>query len=304
MPYIKYPGDKLWSGVTLPMMSMGYEMKLTPMQILTFYNAVANNGKMVKPRFVKAITSRGNTVREFDTEVITSGICSGSTLKKAREILNSVVEEGTAQNLKNNVLKIAGKTGTAQIARQKYGYRGERGVSYQASFAGFFPSNEPKYSCIVVVNSPSNSVYYGNVVAGPVFKEIADKVYATSLVWHPVLKPSRRPATDLPASKTGQLTELSQVYNRLRIPVNNDLVRSPWVTTTRSEKQIELGNRYIIQNLVPNVVDMGLKDAMYLLENAGLTVRVKGKGKVVRQSLNPGTRAGSGSVIYLEMSMS
>ncbi len=179
-PVIRYPGEKLWSGISLPMMAYGYEVQMTPLQILTFYNAVANDGKMVKPRFVTEVRDGNWPVKTYDSEVITNAICSRSTIRKAQSLLEGVVENGTAKNLRNSNYKIAGKTGTAQIANEKYGYRSGERISYQASFVGYFPADDPLYSCIVVVNAPSNFVYYGNVVAGPVFKEISDKVYATS----------------------------------------------------------------------------------------------------------------------------
>ena len=154
-------------------------------QMLTFYNAIANNGKMVKPKFIHSIRLHGNTEKIFRTEVINPSICSRRTLSKVREALEGVVENGTAKNLRNENFKIAGKTGTAQIARGVTGYRNAAGVSHQASFVGYFPADNPKFSCIVVVNSPSRSVYYGNLVAGPIFKEIADKVHATNPDWFP-----------------------------------------------------------------------------------------------------------------------
>jgi cell division protein FtsI (penicillin-binding protein 3) len=152
-PYIQYPGDKYWSGLSLPMISHGYEVRMTPLQILTFYNAVANNGKMVKPGFVREIRYHGERIRKFDTKVLNPSICSDETIRKAREILEGVVENGTAKNLRNDNFKIAGKTGTAQIANEKYGYKQGSEVSYQASFAGYFPAENPKYSCIVVIIS-------------------------------------------------------------------------------------------------------------------------------------------------------
>ena len=179
-PLIRYPGDKLWSGLSLPMMSHGYEVQMTPLQVLTFYNAVANDGKMMKPRFVTSIMRNGTTIRRFEPEVIINSIASRSTIRKARSMMEGVVEHGTATNLKNPNYKIAGKTGTAQIAMGKSGYRSGARISYQASFAGYFPAENPLYSCIVVVNAPSNGVYYGNLVAGAVFKEISDKIYATN----------------------------------------------------------------------------------------------------------------------------
>src|SRR5690606_25895041 len=178
-PIIKDPSDKSWSGVTLPWMSIGYETLMTPLQILTFYNAVANDGVMLKPQFVSEVQRNGITIQENKPVVLNQAIASRETIAKARKMLESVVtDEGTAANLRFGAYHIAGKTGTAQIANAKYGYKYDQAVSYQASFVGYFPAEAPEYTCIVVVNGPSNNVYYANRVAGPVFKEIADKVYA------------------------------------------------------------------------------------------------------------------------------
>ncbi|MDP4210446.1 MAG: penicillin-binding protein [Bacteroidota bacterium] len=303
-PEIKYPGDKHWSGISLPWMSIGYEVKLAPIHTLTLYNAIANDGKMVKPRFVKAILYHGKTVKTFGPDVIESSICSNSTLEKVKEMLEGVVEEGTAKNLSmpNCKVKIAGKTGTAQIAKQKFGYKSEDGISYQASFVGYFPADNPKYSCIVVVNSPSNSEYYGASVAGPVFKEIAEKVYATSLAMHPVLKPGKSPV-DIPVSKAGKKQDLSYIFDKLDIEVTGNKNRTEWVTTSKKDKDVAFTSRTVTPSLVPNVVDMGLRDALFLLENAGLKVVVKGRGRITAQSIMPGTRIKTGETIYLTLSL-
>ena len=301
-PYIKYPHDKYWSGLSLPMMSIGYEVKITPLQLLTFYNAIANEGTMVKPHFIKALLKHGETIQTFTPDVICSSICSGSTLKKVREVLEGVVEEGTATNLKNNRYKIAGKTGTAQIARGKRGYKSGGQVSYRASFVGYFPADDPKYSCIVVVNSPSRSVYYGNVVAGPIFKEISDKVFATSSEWFPTVK-SNAELTDMPSSKGGFKKQIEEVLDELDIPVKDLSKKSNWVSVIRTDDEVEMSDKNMIKNLVPDVKGMCMKDALFLLENAGLRVTVKGKGTVKSQSISAGTRAGHGQSILLEMSM-
>lgn len=301
-PYIKYPGDKLWSGISLQMMSIGYEVKLTPLQILTFYNAIANNGKMVKPRFVHSIRRHGQTEQTFRTEVINPSICSKRTLRDIREVLEGVVENGTAKNLRNSNYKIAGKTGTAQIARGVSGYRGDSGVSHQASFVGYFPAEDPKFSCIVVVNSPSRNVYYGNVVAGPIFKEIADKVYSTSPQWFPEVIRSPQLA-ELPESKNGFKPELLTVFKSLKIPSDDMATDVEWVSTRRGEGVIDIVEKEVIDNLTPDVVGMCLKDAIFLLENVGLKVVVNGRGTVRRQSIQPGTRVRRGENVVLEMSM-
>jgi len=267
-PVIRGPGDKLWSGISLPMMSHGYEVQMTPLQILTFYNAVANNGKMVKPRFVTEVRDGNRTVKSFDSEVITNAICSKSTVRKAQSLLEGVVENGTAKNLKNSNYKIAGKTGTAQIANAKHGYRSGSRISYQASFVGYFPADDPLYSCIVVVNAPSNWVYYGNVVSGPVFKEIADKVYASSFY------------RDLHALN----------------PQGEEKV-----SLREAASEVKKGDLSQSEGVMPNVVGMGLRDALYMLENSGVRVRYSGKGKVVKQSPQPGVRITRGATVAIQL---
>jgi cell division protein FtsI (penicillin-binding protein 3) len=302
-PEIKYPGDNYWSGISLPMMSHGYEIRMTPLQTLTLYNAVANKGRMVKPKFVKEIRYHGKVVKSFKTEILHPSICSKQTIQKAVEMLEGVVENGTAANLKNENFKIAGKTGTAQIANEKYGYTFESKVSYQASFVGFFPSDNPMYSCIVVVNSPSNSVYYGNLVAGPVFKEIADKLYATE-IYLKVEHIAEQPETpDLPYSKHGYRKDLENVLSVLDVDIKQQAGKSEWVSTKKNDSYIEVNDLVLNNSAVPNVLEMGLQDAIYILENYGFKVVVNGRGKVRKQSLNPGAAYQPGQVIYLEMSI-
>jgi cell division protein FtsI (penicillin-binding protein 3) len=267
-PVIRGPGDKLWSGISLPMMSHGYEVQMTPLQILTFYNAVANDGKMVKPRFVTEVRDGSRVVKSFDTEVITNAICSRSTVRKAQSLLEGVVENGTAKNLKNSNYRIAGKTGTAQIANAKHGYRTGSRISYQASFVGYFPADDPLYSCIVVVNAPSNWVYYGNVVSGPVFKEIADKVYAGNFY------------RDLHALN----------------PEKEDKV-----TLREAADIIDTDDLTLSEGVMPNVTGMGLRDAIYMLENSGLRVHYTGRGKVAKQSPQPGVRISRGATVAIEL---
>ncbi|HDZ40962.1 MAG TPA: PASTA domain-containing protein [Bacteroidetes bacterium] len=294
-PLIRYPGDRYWSGISLPMMSHGYEVQMTPIQILTFYNAVANGGRMMKPRIVREIQYHGETIKEINTEVLNPAICSRATIEKARLLLEGVVENGTAKNLDNDTYSIAGKTGTAQIANDKYGYKHGGKVSYQASFVGYFPAENPVYSCIVVVNAPSNSVYYGNLVAGPVFKEIADKVYATHFFGDP-----EKPGYSTPDLKKGYTDDarylLAELGVKFNCPVNEKWVESFTESDTVIFRELEL-----IENLVPNVLGMGLRDALFLLENSGLKVTVSGRGEVVSQSLRPGTRITPGSGINIEL---
>jgi cell division protein FtsI (penicillin-binding protein 3) len=301
-PLIRYPGDKYWSGLSLPMMSHGYEVQLTPLQILTFYNAVANDGKMMRPRFVTEILRNGSVVKSFGTSVIINSIASRSTIRKAKKMMEGVVEHGTATNLKNANYKIAGKTGTAQIARDKYGYRQGPRMSYQASFVGYFPAENPLYSCIVVVNAPSNGVYYGNVVAGSVFKEISDKVYATTFFKDYKAENKEDKRINAPEAGNGYRADINEVLGDLKVRYKRTS-KEEWVATRESGDTIRLVGVGLQKGLVPDVRGMSLRDAIYLLENSGLKVRYSGKGKVLRQSPEHGARVYEGSVVSLDMNM-
>ena len=301
-PLIRYPGDKLWSGLSLPMMSHGYEVQLTPLQILTFYNAVANDGKMMRPRFVTSILHNGNVVERFGPDVIINTIASRSTIRKAKKMMEGVVEEGTATNLKDSNYKIAGKTGTAQIAKNNLGYRQGPRISYQASFVGYFPAENPLYSCIVVVNAPSNGVYYGNQVAGSVFKEISDKVYATRFFRDYKSESKEDKQLSAPEAGNGYRADIDEVLHNLKVQyrrtTNND-----WVISRENGDTIRLAGVKLEQGLVPDVRGMSLRDAIYLLENSGLRVKYSGKGRVLRQSPEHGARYNEGTIVSLVMNM-
>lgn len=304
-PLIRYPGDKLWSGLSLPMMSHGYEVQQTPLQILTFYNAVANNGRMVKPRFVSAVAYHGDLVKVFPAEVITSSICSRSTIAKARKMLEGVVENGTATNLRNANYSIAGKTGTAQIANEKYGYRQGSSVSYQASFVGYFPADNPLYSCIVVVNAPSNSIYYGNLVAGPVFREIADKVYSKYFYrFHDTDSDNETPGSRLrlaqPEIGGGYGDDVIRLVREMKLN-HRQIPSSEWMTARRENDTIRLIPVVIQEEVVPDIRGMSLRDALYLLENSGWNVKYTGSGRVAKQSPSGGSRLRGGATIYIEL---
>ena len=239
-------------------------------------------------------------IKMIKTEVLNPSIASAATIEDAKRMLEGVVDRGTAKNLRNDLYKIAGKTGTAQIADQNMGYKGK--IQYQASFVGYFPADQPKYSCIVVVNAPSNSVYYGNLVAGPVFKEIADKVYASKMDLHYEDAYEKVAGFAAPYSKNGKFSDLNHVLEQLDYETNINGVGGEWVITSSTDSAIVVKNLTVNENMVPNVVEMGLKDAVFLLESAGLKVKVKGWGKVRSQSIKPGSPIVSGQLISLEMS--
>jgi len=301
-PLIKDPSDKSWSLISYLWTSIGYEVKMTPLQILTFYNAIANNGKMMKPIFVKRITDKSSVIREVDPQVINPRICSEKTVKQAQKLLEAVVKEGTATNLKNANYTIAGKTGTARVAESSAGYGTK--ITYQASFAGYFPADNPKYSCIVVVNAPNRSVYYASHVAGPIFAEIADKVYATSINIHDELEPSTdfTSLTKIPVSKSGMQNDLNNVFEELNVKVESSNAENKWVVTQTGTDKVEMGRRTIVENLVPNVKGMSAQDAVFILENAGLKVKLRGSGMIKSQSIIPGANIHRGQEIILELS--
>ena len=295
-PLIRYPTDKLWSGNTLPWMSIGYEVMVTPMQMLAFYNALANDGKRVKPRFVKEIRDGEEVVRRVPVEVVDRSICSQSTLSHVRRMMEGVVENGTARNLRGTSYGIAGKTGTARIAEGTQGYQQKK---YLASFVGYFPAREPLYSCIVMVEDPEQGEgYYGNVVSGNVFREISDKVYALASA-----KRGRSVSQEmdcLPVSKNGYRRDLLTLYDELDIRVKEE-GESEWVTPSLVEDKIVLRPWNVDFSVVPNVKRMGLRDALHVLENSGLNVDVSGAGMVVRQTIEPGRRVSRGSYIHIEL---
>lgn len=298
-PDIKYTDNPLWSGLSLPMMSIGYEVRLTPLQILAFYNAIANQGELLRPMFVEEIRYHGQMVKKFDKVILNHKICSMETISQVRSMLEGVVERGTARNLKNSYYKIAGKTGTCQIAEGKAGY--VKG-SYQASFVGYFPADDPQYSCIVVINSPSRSIYYGNLVAGPIFREITDKIYVQDLdLQHD--DDTEFAAVQAPYSKSGYKRELELSLKHLNIPFESNEHESEWVKTRSSGETVLLSRSEISSLYIPDVSDMGARDAVFLLENMGLRVEINGRGTVRGQLPLPGALLRNGELVKLEMSI-
>ncbi|MDP6909507.1 MAG: penicillin-binding transpeptidase domain-containing protein, partial [Flavobacteriales bacterium] len=285
---------------SLPWMSIGYEVLQTPMQILAFYNAIANDGTMVRPKLVQAIKKHGQIVKEFPTEVLHKQVCSSKTNTKIKMLLEGVVERGTARNLKHANYKIAGKTGTAQIAK---GGSYHRDKSYQASFVGYFPAENPRYTCIVVVDSPTKSVYYGNLVAGPIFKEISDKVYSTQIKMLQEIEMDSLLAEErIPYSKVSAKKDLCLALKTLNVETDIKDPDAKWAIAKAASDTVEISEREVIENLVPRVVGMGAMDAIYLLENTGLKVKMIGSGVVRRQSIIAGTRATRGREIIIHLS--
>ena len=293
-------GDGAWSGISHVQMSIGYECKQTPLQTLTFYNALANDGKLLRPRFAQAYARNNEVVEALEPHVIKPAICKPKTLAEAQRMMEMVCEpEGTAYGaFKDAPYKVAGKTGTAKMynheTRRYYESR------YRASFTGYFPAEDPMYSAIVVIHDPRNGSYYGSSVAAPVFREVADRIYTTR---EELLRPTETilaEAASLPVSLDGNRQALEAAYAAMGMPTNVG-TDATWVNTSTKETHVELTGRSTPEGRVPNVQGMGLRDALYLLENEGIEVVVSGYGRVRSQSLAPGTHVGTNTRISLEL---
>ena len=294
-PYIKTTSDSSWSKVSLPWMAHGYELKLTPLQTLTFYNSVANNGKLVKPAIVRKIVKANNIMKEFPIEIIEEKIFNNKTIQKAKLLLEGVVEKGTAKNISNSYYKIAGKTGTAKKV-----FNGKYVNKYYASFVGFFPSEKPQYSCIVVIDEPKNYRIYGSDVAAPVFREISDKILLTDHNVFSVFEKSKLNHKNFPLIKAGFKNDLVDISNFFGIS-NHVNTEDDWVKTKVIDNSIYWESNESNSNLIPNVKGMTYRDALYLLEKRGLKVKFSGYGRVVSQSIMPGKISKNYSSINLNL---
>jgi len=295
-PKISRPKDKNWSGITLPWMAYGYGFEISPLHTLALYNAVANDGKMIKPMFVTSIRQADEAIQEFETETLNPKICSNETLNQLKVLLEGVVDRGTAKNLRNTYYRIAGKTGTAVILKD-----GRYEKKYITSFVGYFPAHAPKYSAIVLIKNPKGIYQYGNSVAGPVFKEIADNIYSRDLQLHVAME--KKPNLELgvfPTIRAGYQPDLVLLCDELGIS-NHSLTDEEWIRAAKNGNAITWRRNAIIKDLVPDVQGMTLRDAIYLLEKAGLRVEHQGKGRVSDQSLNPGTRISKGTRIRIRL---
>lgn len=304
-PRIKQVKDKDWYGTSLPWISIGYESLITPLQTLTLYNTVANNGKMVKPLFVKEVRRNGHVIKTYDPEIISEQIVKPSAVEKAKQILEGVVQNGTGKGLNITAFKVAGKTGTAQIA--KNGNYKTGGTTYQASFVGYFPADKPLYTCIVIINSPSNGIYYGGLVAGPVFKEIAEKVYSSSLDFIEPLNQKRSVIAKAPDVIKTKNNELLYVAKQLSIKTKTEVNDNSYVSRQVSDTaQVILTSSNIEsllkKGIVPNLQGLSAKDALYLLENNGFHVILSGIGTVKKQSVEAGQKFNKGDKITLILS--
>ena len=300
-PRIKNPAVKedRWSGTTLPWMATGYECRLTPLQILRLYNAVANDGRMMKPYIVSAITKEGRTVKRFRPQTVDSHIASSSTIKKAQELLRGVVENGTGKDFRPDHYMFCGKTGTART--DYYDPESPR-KQYMASFAGYFPAENPKYSCIVMIYDPVVGGFYGSTTALPVFRKIADRCMGINreLLAKTMLPDTQKTMTGVRLAGWCEKDELNDLIDELSLDthVEGD---GEWARLAGGE-EIEMEVRDILEkNMIPELYGMGIRDAIYLLENRGVHVRYNGVGRVKGQSIRSGQPIVRGSTIFLTL---
>jgi cell division protein FtsI (penicillin-binding protein 3) len=277
-------------------MAHGYGLELTPLHTLTLYNAVANNGRMIRPVIVKSLNKADREIDNFEAITMSRQICTKETLTQLKAILEGVVESGTAKNINTSLYKIAGKTGTAVTLKN-----GRYTKEYNTSFVGYFPARDPLYSIIVVIENPKGFYQYGNNVAAPVFREIADKIYASNIDMHQKLPEDIDPLKGIfPVIRAGNVEDLKLICNNLGIS-NHAKGEKAWVRARIKNNSIEWRDNNIITGLTPDVTGMTLRDALFVLENQGLRVKYEGMGRVVSQSISPGVKAAKGNWINLKL---
>ena len=299
-PLIKEPGNlkQLWSRSSLAWIAHGYESQLTPLQMLSFYNAVANNGKLMRPYLVSEIQSQGITERQIQPQVLVEKIASDSTIARARRLLEGVVTRGTAKSKRSEYYSFAGKTGTAVLD-----YGGVKKGRYRATFIGYFPAENPVYSCIVMVTEPHGHGFYGAEVALPVFTQIAEKTMSFDPHFFREIRPDELVTADspfLPVGERGNKIDYVNVFTRLGITMSTSGEQGNWVYTQMKNRSVDLLAYNQTSGLVPDVRGMGLRDALYSLESKGLSAEVSGTGKVTDQNIDPGTKV-SGQRVLLTL---
>jgi cell division protein FtsI (penicillin-binding protein 3) len=301
-PKLNSPGSKNWSKMSLPWMSIGYEVRVTPIQILSIYNAVANEGKLIKPFIVKAIGNKGDIETEFKTSILNKEIANEKSIAKIKQLLEGVVDSGTAKKaFLNSRIKVAGKTGTAQIAGKNGYIKG----AYNASFAGYFPSDNPKYSIVIVVNNPSGKSYYGGDVAAPIARIIAEKISGINDEIGVSLPDSLNQMTSFPALLKGNKSNITDFVNKFtQFDYTSNGKTKNWIMAQRNQEgEYEYNEINDQKQLVPDLSGMGLRDAIVCIENKKFKCKATGIGKVYWQSIKAGSEIKAGSLIYLKLKL-
>ncbi|MBX3101151.1 MAG: transpeptidase family protein [Bacteroidetes bacterium] len=294
-PYVVRPGTRHFNATTLPWLSIGYNVMLTPLQMLAFYNAIANDGKYIQPLIVSEVQDHGKTVEAFEARVLKSRICSEKTLAQVRSLLEGVVSHGTARRINTGHVPIAGKTSTTQKLKG-----GRYTASYMSAFVGYFPADAPRYSCIVIIDEPSVDEFYGGAVAAPVVREIADHLQATRLRSLPAERRSAK--SQYPMVRAAHNRDIRAVYSMLNLPLAAQKAHTEYVRTVRSsDTEVALKAHNTPARRVPDTRGMTSKDALPLLENMGLRVVLRGYGRVAQQSVAPGSPLRKNQLIILDL---
>jgi cell division protein FtsI (penicillin-binding protein 3) len=299
-PRIVKPGSRLWGPTTLPWMAFGYNIEIAPIQTLNLYNAIANNGVMMKPYLVNSIQEEGKVIKNFLPKVYNAQLCKPTTIRDLRIALEGVCINGTARKLfANSLYKVAGKTGTALVANGNKGYADK---IYQSSFAGYFPADNPQYTIVVIIkNKPHAANFYGGSVAGPVFKEISDRLYSTyiqnKLNIAPVVHLKDSQVFNYSLSKMS----LKTIAKQLSINYQDSSLNNDWVSIQGAGNVLKAGQQVISDTTMPNITGMKLQDALWLCEKKGLVVSCVGRGKVVKQSIVQGQYIQKGQQIQIEL---
>ena len=296
-PVIHRPGGKLWSNTTLPWMGFGYSLAITPLQTLTLYNAIANNGKMVRPYMVNAVLKDGEIVREYQPHIVDENLCSKATVDMMKICMEGVVDQGTAYALKTPAYRFAGKTGTSLVADKGITYADKM---YQSSFCGFFPVEDPQYSIIVVIrNKPHAAKFYGGSVAGPVFREVADRLYAMKVQPQQLLASYTKKDSSF-YQYAGLTNEVKNIFKKLNMGFNDSAANRAisMVYSSRNYAPVVKG-KPVSNNTIPPLQGLGLKDALALVEEKGMRATVEGRGRVVGQSPAAGMPCKKGENIHI-----
>lgn len=298
---LRRPGDPQWSRMSLPWMSFGYEVQIPPINTLAFFNAIANNGRMMRPMFVKSIMRGDKELMTFDPEVLIPEICSKRTLKAVQEMMYNVVNykdpvghrDGTGKPARSSVVAIAGKTGTAQIAASN--------AAHNLSFCGYFPYEKPQYSCIVVISRPRRGVASGGMMAGTVFKEIAEKVYSSQIRYDLRTMKPEPGRTIVPPFKNGETRAARAVVKKLGLHTTPKQVDADFTAFWRNAACDTLHMRKLTvrEGMMPYVIGMGARDAVYALESCGLRVKLAGHGRVISQSVVSGQAITRGQTVTI-----
>ncbi|HEX8461617.1 MAG TPA: penicillin-binding protein [Segetibacter sp.] len=298
-PSIYTPGSRRWSNTTLPWMAFGYNLTVSPLQTLTIYNAVANQGRMMRPYLVNEIREDGRTIQDFSPSVMIDSICTDNTLRQLQACLEGVMIDGTGKSLQSSYYKIAGKTGTALVANGSQGYADK---IYQSSFAGYFPADNPQYSVIVVIKNKAHApVFYGAAVAGPVFKEIADQIYNLKVGKnHNTVDVFRKTDTGY-YSYAGYTKDIKKVADMLQVGVAQMDGKGVYSRIYKQGTDTVMSSQQITSKKMPILSGMGLKDAVYLCEHLGLKVIIKGRGKVASQSISAGQIISKGQIVNIQL---